>query len=43
MDSIKGLLQNLKRQATVPFYFVIIKHLKDVSRLKGAICGNPAL
>jgi len=39
----KGLLQNHKRQATVLSYFVIITHLKDVSRLKGAICGNPTL
>ena len=39
----KGLLQNLKRQATAPSYFGFMTHLKDVSRLKGAICGNPAL
>jgi len=36
-------LQNLKRQATAPSYFVFVTHLKDASRLKGGICGNPAL
>ena len=38
-----GLLQNLTRQATAPIFFVFITHLKDASRLKGVICGNPGL
>ena len=42
-SNIKGLLQNLTRQTTAPSYFVFITHLKDASRLKGVICGNPGL
>ena len=42
-ESNLGLLQNLTRQATAPIHFVFITHLKDVSRLKGVICGNPGL
>ena len=37
-----GLLQNLIRHATAPSNFDFVTRQKDVSRLKGAICGLQA-
>ena len=36
-------MHKLARNATAPSYFGFMTHLKDASRLKGTICGNPAL
>ena len=36
-------MHKLARNATALSYFGFMTHLKDASRLKGAICGNPAL
>ena len=42
-ENKKGLLQNQQGKQQPLIYFVFMTHLKDVSRLKGAICGNPGL